>query len=123
MLHYWTNWTREKRPHLGTEKTVLHHDNAPAHSSINAMVELDSLGYELLRRPPYSQDLALRDYYLFPNLKRWLKGKRFHTNEEVISVTETYFAKFDKSYYSKGIKILENYWKKCNSLQGDYVEK
>ena len=40
--------------------------------------------YELLLQchrtphPPYSPDLAPSDYYLFPNLKRWLINKKFN---------------------------------------------
>lgn len=114
---------KKKRPRLKKKKILFHHDNAPAHSSVKAMVKLDSLGYELLPHPPYSPDLAPSDYYLFPNLKRWLQGKRFHTNEEVILETDAYFADFDKLYYSRGIKMLEDRWKKCILLQGDYVEQ
>ncbi|EFN80260.1 Histone-lysine N-methyltransferase SETMAR, partial [Harpegnathos saltator] len=33
--------------------------------------------YELLEHPAYSPDLAPSDYYLFPNLKKFLAGKRF----------------------------------------------
>ncbi|KYM87341.1 hypothetical protein ALC53_03527 [Atta colombica] len=29
----------------------------------------------------------------------------------------------DKSYYSDGLKKLENCWIKCIKLKGDYVEK
>ena len=113
----------EKRPHLKKKKILFHQDNAIAQSSIKEMVKLDSLGYEFLSHPLYSSDLSPSDYYLFHNLKRWLQEKRFHTNEEVISETETYFAEFDKSYYSKGIKISEDRWKKCISHQDDYIEE
>ena len=102
---------------------MFHHDNAPALSSMKAMAKLKSSGYQLLPHPPYSPYLAPSDYYLFPKLKRWLQGKRFYTNEEVILETEAYFAQFDKSYFFKGIKILEDLWKKCISLQGDYIEE
>ena len=70
---------------------------------------------------PYSLYLVPSDYYLFPNLKGGSR-KRFHTNEEVISETVTSFAQFDKLYYSKGIKMLEDRWKKCILFQVDYVE-
>ena len=32
---------------------------------------------------PYSPDLTLRDYFLFPQVKKVLKGKRFVDVEEV----------------------------------------
>ena len=33
--------------------------------------------------PPYSQDLTPCDFFLFPGMKRDLKGKRFQNVEEV----------------------------------------
>ncbi|KAG5330265.1 MOS1T transposase, partial [Acromyrmex heyeri] len=78
--------------------------NAPAHSSAVATVKLLQLRYELLPHPPYSPDLAPCDFFLFPNLKKWLGGKKFTSNEEIIAETEAYFAEFDKSYFSEGLK-------------------
>ena len=114
---------KRKRPHLAKKKVLFHHDNAPAHSSAIAIAKLVELRYELLSHPPYSPDLAPCDFYLFPNMKKWLGGKRFTTNEEVIAETEAYFAEFDKSYFLNGIKMLEYRWAKCIELKGDYVEK
>jgi len=39
---------------------------------------------------PYSSDLAPSDYYLFPNMKKWLAGRRFYSNEEVIAETNAF---------------------------------
>ncbi|XP_018311222.1 uncharacterized protein [Mycetomoellerius zeteki] len=63
------------------------------------------------------------DYFLFPNLKKWFGGKRFTTREQLIAETEAYFEGLDKSYYSDGLKKLENRWIKCIKLKGDYIEK
>jgi len=60
---------------------LYHHDNAPSHTSLKAMAKLNKLR---IAHPSYSPDLA-PDYYLFPNLKRWLQGKRFTSNEEAES--------------------------------------
>lgn len=114
---------KEKRPHLARKKVLFHHDNAPAHSSAIATAKLVELRYELLPHPPYSPDLAPSDFFLFPNLKKWLGGKRFTSNEEVISETEAYFAEFDESYFLSGLEKLEHRWDKCIKLRGDYVEK
>jgi len=112
-----------KRPHLAQKKVLFHHDNAPAHSSAIATAKLVELRYELLPHPPYSPDLAPCDFFLFPNLKKWLGGKRFMSNEEVIDQTKAYFEEFDKSYFLDGLKKLEHRWTKCIELKGDYVEK
>lgn len=105
------------------KKLLFHHDNAPAHSCLLATQKLLELHYELLPHPPYSPDLAPCDFFLFPNLKKWLGGKRFTTNEEVIAETKAYFEGFPKSYFLEGLKKLEYRWEKCIELKGDYVEK
>ncbi|XP_011066409.1 PREDICTED: histone-lysine N-methyltransferase SETMAR-like [Acromyrmex echinatior] len=105
------------------KKVLYYHDNAPSHTSLKAMIKLDQLRFELVAHPSYSPDLAPSNYYLFPNLKRWLQGKRFTSNEEVIAETEAYFEGLDVSYYRKGIEMLENRYTKCIALEGNYVEE
>lgn len=114
---------KTKRPHFAKRTVLFHHDNAPAHSSAIATAKLFELRYEIVPHPPYSPDLAPSDYYLFPNLKNFLAGKKFASNSEVISETNAYFAELDKSYFMEGIKKLEHRWAKCIDLKGDYVEK
>ena len=48
-----------------------------------AQAKKHEVGFESLPYPPYSPDLAPREYYRFPNLKRWLCDRRFESNEEV----------------------------------------
>ena len=62
-------------------------NNAPAHTSAVVVAKLMELGFQLVSHPPYSPDLAPSDYYLFPNMKKWLAGKRFYGNEDVIAET------------------------------------
>jgi len=107
------------RPHLAKKKVLFHHD-APAYTSALAKAKL---GYELLPHPPYSPDLAPCDFFLFPNLKKSLAGQKFASNEEVVAVTEAYFADLEKTYFSDELKKLEHRWVKCIKLKGDYVEK
>ena len=113
---------KKKRPHLA-KKVLFHHDNAPAHTSVIATAKLFDLRYEILSHPPYSPDLAPSDYFLFPNMKIWLGGKRFSSNEETIAATNEYFEEFDKNYFLEDIKKLEYRYIKCIQLKVDYVEK
>ena len=57
------------------------------------------LSYELIPHPPYSPDLAPCDFFLFSNLKTWLGGKKFLSNEEVIVAVNEYFADFETGYF------------------------
>ena len=75
---------RRKRPELcRSGDWFLHHDNAPAHTALSVTLYLASLGWTVVPHPPYSPDLAPRDLFLFPKMKKTLKGKRFATMEEV----------------------------------------
>jgi len=47
------------------------------------------LRFQLVPHPLYSSDLAPSDYYLFPNMKKWLAG-RFYSNEKVIAETNAF---------------------------------
>lgn len=123
LLDRLNNEIKKKRPHMAKKKVLFHQDNAPAHTSMITMAKLNELKYELLPHPPYSPDLAPSDYYLFPNLKRWLMGKRFTSNEDVKCETDAYFEGLDKSYFMKGIRMLEERLKKCLALEGNYVEE
>lgn len=111
-----------KRPHLAKKKVLFHHDNAPSHTSLTVQAKLHELRFEVLPHPPYSPDLAPCDFFLFPNFKRFLSGKRFDSNGEVEWETDAYFAGLQSSYYSDGIKKLENHWNRCIELEGNYIE-
>lgn len=113
----------KKRPHMKKKKVLFHQDNAPCHKSMNTMVKLHDLHFELLPHPPYSPDLAPSDFYLFANLKKMLSGKKFKSNDEVIAESEAYFEGKDSSFYKKGIEMLERRWTDCIELKGDYVDE
>jgi histone-lysine N-methyltransferase SETMAR len=104
------------------KKIIFYQDNAPANKSVLAMGKLKGLYYELLEHPPYSPDLALSDFRLFPKLKFYLAGLRFSSNQEAIAAVERYFADLTKNHYRDGIMALDHRWNKCISLKGDYVE-
>jgi hypothetical protein len=55
----------------------LHHDNVPAHSTAFMQVFLEKHHITQVCQPPYSPDLALRDFRLFQKLKLPFKGRRF----------------------------------------------
>lgn len=41
---------------------------------------------------PYTPDLAPSDFYLFPNMNKWLAGNKFHRNVDIIAETNAYLA-------------------------------
>ncbi|XP_054729345.1 histone-lysine N-methyltransferase SETMAR-like [Anastrepha obliqua] len=94
----------KKRPHMAS------------HKSMKTMAKLNESGFELLPHPPYSPDLSPSDYWLFADLKKMLRGKRFGSNDEVIAETEAYFEGKEKSFYKGGIERLEKRWNDFSKL-------
>ena len=77
----------KRRPRTGVRGLLLHHDNASAHTA--AAVTLDFLAandVQLVTHPPDSPDLAPCDWFLFPSIKRQLKGKQFQNAEDAPSI-------------------------------------
>jgi histone-lysine N-methyltransferase SETMAR len=57
-------------------------DNAAPHKAATAHQKLADLHLEVQRYPAYSPDLAPSNYYLFPDLNKHFKGRKFSTIEE-----------------------------------------
>jgi histone-lysine N-methyltransferase SETMAR len=68
---------QRKRPILWPDKWILYHENAPAHDALRVREFLAKISITKMDHPPYSPDLAPRDFWLFPKLKNALKGQRF----------------------------------------------
>ena len=83
--------TKSKRPGKLAKGVLLHQDNASAHKSLVAMSIVHDCGFELINHPPYSPDSAPSDYFLFPNLNKHLLGKRYESDNDVISAVEDFF--------------------------------
>jgi len=57
----------EKRHGKVTKRVLFLHDNAPDHGALAAQKKLAYLSFQCPDHPPYSPDLALSDYRLFPD--------------------------------------------------------
>jgi hypothetical protein len=64
---------------------LLNHDNVPAHIILSIRQVLAKYSIPTLPQPLYSPHLSLHDFFLFPNLKITLKGRRFQTVEDFIT--------------------------------------
>jgi len=60
---------KEKWRRKVTKGVLFLHDNALAHRAFATQKKLAYLGFHCPDHPPYSPDLALLDYHLFPGLK------------------------------------------------------
>lgn len=80
------------------------------------MPKLEHLRFELADHPPFSPDLAHNEHKLFLNMKWWLQGTRFTSNEAVIVETKASFKDLGFSY-----EMLESGFIKWIVLEGSYV--
>ncbi len=61
----------------------IHMDNASAHRSTIVQDLLDELTFPRLKHPAYSLDLSPCDFFLFPILKKMMRGNDYHTVDNV----------------------------------------
>ena len=103
--------------------TIIHHDNARPHTSLETHTALDRLGLRTLPHPPYSPDLAPSDFFLFPKLKDYLKGNRYETDEDVKNAVLSWCRDKAADFFADGIQQVVRRWRLCIERDGDYVEK
>ena len=94
----------------------LEQDNARVHTCKVAMDDVERNGYELIPHPAYSPDLAPTDFFLFPNLKKNIRGCQFRFDEEVTAAEEGVKEK-DPDFFSSGLMTLVHRWSECITLR------
>ena len=114
---------REKCRGKPSKGVLLQQDNAKVHTCKVEMDAVERNGYELIPHPAYSPDLAPRDFFLFPNLKKDICGLHFRSDEEVVTAVEEWVNGKDPDFFSSGLMALEHHWSKCITLEGNYIEK
>ena len=113
----------EKRRGLQNRGIILHHDNAPSHTANITLNTIRQLHWEILAHPAYSPDLAPCDYYLFADMKNYLRGKRFPNNSAVGSSIYQWLQTHDEEWFANGMRKLTERWGKCIDVRGNYLEK
>ena len=102
---------RKKRPELWKNNSwILHHDNAPAHSSLLVRDFLAETNTTVMPQPPYSPDLAPSDFFLFPKLKKPMKEPL----KELKAIPQ--------NDYQKCFDDWKKRWHECIISNGDYFE-
>ena len=86
---------------------ILHHDNAPARRAVTTNEFLAKHNIPSLPQPPYSPDLAPCFFFLFPQLKKTMKGRRFGYVEDIqANATRQLVYSFTHKKISPGINPL-----------------
>jgi len=64
-------------------RIILHHDNATCDIA-RQTVDFLSNNVELIIHCPYSPDLSINNFFLFPNIKNKMRGERFELLEAAV---------------------------------------
>ena len=119
---------RRKRPGLwerdqeGNHVFWLHQDNATPHTLNITIAFFGENGINLVPHPPYSPDLALCDFAIFPYLKKQLRGTKFATIEEVQNRMRLILRNTEPEVFFDALRNMAVRWKKCAKAAGDYFE-
>lgn len=113
--------TRVRKEVQGSWK--LHHDNAPSHTAFVVTSYLTRIGVATVPHPPYSPDLAPADFFLFPRLKRVLKGHHLGTVENVQATTTARLKDIPPEEFQKAYRAWTSRWQKCIDAEGMYFEE
>ncbi|GFV97811.1 histone-lysine N-methyltransferase SETMAR [Trichonephila clavipes] len=87
---------KRKRP-LSRNVFLLHHDNSRPYIARCAQDVSQKDNVEILPHPPYSPDKTPCDFWLFPQLKKPLEGKRFTSNKACAKVAEPILIKLSQN--------------------------
>jgi len=104
-----------------TKGVLFLHDKALAHWVLAIQKKLAYLGFQCLDNPPYSPNLALSDYYLFPGLKKQLVTIFYPTWRSLLPWRPGWMDNL-LNFCLSGLQKLEQRAKKCVELHGEYVE-
>ena len=74
---------KSKRPGMLSDGIILLHDNARPHTANLVRDKLQRFDWETLQHPPYRPNLSPCDFHIFCDLKKGIRGHRFHSDEEV----------------------------------------
>ena len=116
-------WKRVQRvrPDIA-DNWVLHHDNAPAHTALSIHEFQMKKNIPVLPHPPYSPDLALCNFYLFPKLKLKLKGHHFGTIETIQKTVTDDRNTLTENDFQCCYDQWKKRWNHCVSSQGSYFD-
>ena len=114
---------RQKQPEMWKNRDcLLHHDTAPAHTSIIVREFLTKNNMTTVPLPAYSPDLASRDFYVFLKMKLQLKGRSFVSIEETQAESQQALNMLTSADFSECFQKWQDCWNRFKQALGDYFE-
>jgi hypothetical protein len=101
---------------------LLHHDNAPAYTSLKTTEFVTNNNMVIVLHSPYPPDLAPCNFALFLKLKMKLKGLRFEPVSDIQRESQAVLDNIVENYFHGAFEAWKKRWDRCIRFQGDYFE-
>ena len=98
---------------------ILLHYNTRPHTANLVRDKLQIFGWETLQRPPTAQIFS-GDFHIFGELKKDIRGRRFHSDEEVQEWVRLRIHQRPTSFNKTGIDHLVSQWDKSINISDNY---
>ncbi len=118
-LHETVRW---KRQEMWKSGWLLHHDNAPSHTSLLVQEFMTGKNIIAVLHAHYSPDLVPCDFWLFPKVRMTLKGNYFNTVEEIKLNTTNRIKFLMKEDFQMCFRQWQEWWNKCLCSGGECFE-
>ena len=92
---------------------MLHHDNAPAHNALGIREFHAKNNIAVLEQPPYSPELTLCDFFLFPTLKEVIKGTCFQDSEAIKTAVTRELRAIAEESFQECVEAWQRRLEKC----------
>ncbi|UYV69145.1 hypothetical protein LAZ67_6002586 [Cordylochernes scorpioides] len=102
---------------------ILHVDNARPHTAHVVLQFLAKHSNIQIPHPPYSPDLALNDFFLYPKLKMKLKGRKFDNVDMIQAESKATLRNLSKSDFISCFDNWKKRWNRCIEAGRAYFEK
>ncbi len=97
-------------------------DNAGVHTSTITLAFFGQHNIDLIAHPQYSPDLSPCDFWLFPYVKKHLRGWRFPSLVALQAEIKQIFKGIMEDMFEECFRQLAVRWKKCVASYGTYFE-
>jgi hypothetical protein len=116
------NLRRRRREFWREQTWLLHHDNDPSHTYILTQQLLAKYKTDVILHHLYFPDLAPCDFFLFPEMKLKLKGRRFDTIEEIQADSQRVLDTLTEKDFQEASEKWRRCWGRCLHVGGNYFE-
>ncbi|CAF1549287.1 unnamed protein product [Adineta ricciae] len=113
----------QRRKKSALRNLILHDDNARPHRAWTTTEFLTQNSVESYQNPPYSPDLSPCDFFLFPRLKKQVRGIQFVDDNSMLPALDQAIGSLTADDFKNCFKDSFVRKEKCIDVQGQYFEK